>query len=429
MSALPSPLLDCLLRAEPLEDALIAQRQHSHDQLQRLGLPSARDEAWRYSALRTLSSKAFALRDDAAHRRELPETLRSRIAATALRLVFVNGVLRRELSTLEALPEGLSIDAKIHAVQGVIATTSTDAFIAANQALAQVGASVEVAANAVVAAALHIFYVALHTEASTAFHTRLSIRLAAGAQCALIEEHHVDAAASHLCNRIIECDLGAGARLTHTRLFNIAPSANSIHTSHYRLGAAATVETFELTPGQSLSRHQVDVELIGDGARFVSGGVQALSGRTHADVQVSVHHRARDTACDLIWRGIADQRARLGFTGNLQVAVGADGSDAKLSSKNLLLSAHAEVNTRPVLVIHADEVKAAHGATVGQLDERALFYLRSRGIARARARVMLTHAFAIEALQALSDESLRTQMALALRWVMAGFIGDDSDAR
>ncbi len=422
-------LLDSLLRDEGGVEAPDAQRLSARAQLRRHGLPAARDEAWRYSSLRTLASKSFVLHDEAASTRALPARMQSRIAAATHRLVFVNGVLRSDLSTLQALPRGVRIDATLPTLQRSAEFSPADAFVAANQALASAGAAIEVAADTKWAAPLHVFYVGLTTQTPTMLHTRLRVRLAERAEGVLIEEHLGDADSALLCNRVLEVQLDADARLTHMRSIDGAANANSIHTSGYRLEKGAMVETFELTPGQALNRHQLDVELLGDGARFVSGGVQALSGRAHSDVQLSVHHRARNTSCDLIWRGIADQRARLGFTGNLHVDIGADGADAKLSSKNLLLSPHAEINTRPVLVIHADEVKAAHGATVGRLDERALFYLRSRGIPLARARVMLTHAFAIEALQALSDESLRAQMSAALRTLMAEFVGADDAER
>jgi Fe-S cluster assembly protein SufD len=428
MSTVGSPLLDSLLQPQLDDKAQSALRRSGRALLEQNGLPAARDEAWRYTSLRSLASKAFALQDADAGTRAVPEALQALIPAARLRLVFVNGVLRQDLSALDATPEGMRIEGGASEPL-TVQPQSGDAFVAANLALAQVGASIKVSADTKIETPLHLFFISLPTAAAVAMHTRISVGLESGASCTLIERHLADGNAAHLCNRVLDVNLGSGARLTHTRQTGASATMNSIHTSRYRLEQNAKVESFELTPGQSLNRHQVDVELIGDGARFVSGGVQGLNGRAHADIQISIQHRARDTSCDLIWRGVADQRARLGFTGNLHVDVGADGADAKLSSKNLLLSPHAEINTRPVLVIHADEVKAAHGATVGRLDERALFYLRSRGIPTARARVMLTHAFAIEALQALSDESLRTQMSAALREAMAGFIGDDANER
>ncbi|MDZ4814608.1 MAG: SufD family Fe-S cluster assembly protein [Pseudomonadota bacterium] len=429
MSEGSSVLLDSLLRPKLSEDALIALRRRGHAQLQQLGLPVARDEAWRYTSLRTLASKAFVLRDEDAATRVVPDAIQARIAAATLRLVFVNGELRHNLSSLGDLPSGLSIEPFVPTAHDVGPLSTMDAFVAANVALALSGASIKVAADTQVATPLHLFFVSLPSVAPVAFHSRVRVELERAAQCVLIEEHYAAGNAAHLCNRLLDIELDSAARLTHTRHSNASATMSSIHSSRYRLGRGAEVDAFELTSGQALNRHQVEVELIGDGARFVSGGVQALSGRAHSDVQINVHHRALDTSCDLIWRGIADQRARLGLTGNLNVDVGADGSDAKLSSKNLLLCAHAEINTRPVLVIHADAVKAAHGATVGRLDEGALFYLSSRGIPRARARVMLTHAFAIEALQALGDATLRAQMSAVLREAMSAFVAEEVDER
>jgi Fe-S cluster assembly protein SufD len=138
--------------------------------------------------------------------------------------------------------------------------------------------------------------------------------------------------------------------------------------------------------------------------------VFALRGRQHADTHLEVRHDARDTVSDVLWRGVADQRARGVFHGAITVAAGADGADANLSNKNLLLSPHAEIDTQPVLEIYADEVKAAHGATVGQLDERAMFYLRSRGIPPETARQLLIAAFCGAALREMPFAGLREHL-------------------
>jgi Fe-S cluster assembly protein SufD len=139
-----------------------------------------------------------------------------------------------------------------------------------------------------------------------------------------------------------------------------------------------------------------------------------LHGRQHADTQLQVEHAARDTVSELTWRGVADARGRGVFNGTIVVQPGADGADAQLSNKNLLLSPHAEIDTKPVLEIHADEVKAAHGATVGQLDERALFYLRSRGVPAGQARTLLTFAFCRTALDGIANTALREHLAQRL---------------
>jgi Fe-S cluster assembly protein SufD len=421
-------LIDSLLNPALPEDALSEQRQRARAALRASGLPGARDEAWRYTPLRLLSQRSYAAIDTEAGQRALPAELAAIVQAAPLRLVFVNAEFRQELSTLDRLPSGVEVHIELPAAGETSAAGAAQAFVAANHALARQGISIHVAASALVEAPLQLIQISLTTAVPVALHTRCQLSVGQGASVQLIETHHADAGCAQLSNSLLDVALAAQARLVHTRSCAGA-GMSSLHTTRYRLDAGAEVRCFEHSAGQSLSRHQVEVALAGDGARFVSGGVQALTGRAHSDLHIEVAHQARDTACDLVWRGIADQRARLGFTGNLHVNAGADGSDARLSSKNLLLSAHAEINTRPVLVIDADEVKAAHGATVGRLDERALFYLRSRGIGRAQARGMLTHAFAIEALNVLPEGALREAVAQQLQQAMKGFVEAGANER
>lgn len=424
-------LLDSLLQPDLIDDALMPQRRAGVEHLRERGLPGARDEAWRYTTLRSLAGKSFALGDVAGAARELPTAIATQLQSASPRLVFVNGVMRGDWSTLDALPSGVSIDPGVPVASCEVGTETasrrdneveaTDAFDAANLARAQDGARIHVSADVVVAEPLHLFLIHLSGEAK-ALHTSIALNVADGASFALVERHLADDACADLDNQRLDCSIGSKARFTHLRSIQGALTLSSLHHSRYQLAADSQVSTFEISPGLGLQRHRIDVALKGDGSRFVSGGVQALRGRAHSDVHISVRHQALNTSCDLIWRGIADQRARLGFTGNLVVAVGADGSDARLSSKNLLLSQHAEINTRPVLIIHADEVKAAHGATVGRLDEQAMFYLRSRGIGRQQARDLLTQAFAIEALQVLDGQDLQPMMAEALAQALSGFV-------
>jgi Fe-S cluster assembly protein SufD len=169
----------------------------------------------------------------------------------------------------------------------------------------------------------------------------------------------------------------------------------------------------DLELGAGLSRHELNVRLEGDNARLSASGVLLANGRRHLDTRLGIEHIARDTRCDLVWRGLAADRARSVFHGGIVIHPGADGSDAALSNKNLLLGEGAEIDAQPVLEIHADEVKAAHGATVGQLDPTAMFYLRSRGLPEADARRLLTAAFCRDVVVAL-DPALRDGLGDAL---------------
>lgn len=420
-------LLDVILQAELPRDAWFETRQLQQERIRRSGLPTTQTEGWRYTSLRALAARNFVLHDAGSAAYKLPEELLQRMQTAPLRLVFVNGDLQADLSTLTALPSGLSIMPWMTSNTGLSTETYVPdekplpIFAAANLVLAHSGVHINVDGNAKISAALRIFLIAAPAENELATHVRFVVSLAAGAELNLIEEHVEIAPVAHLSNHFLEVSAGHGARLTHTRTDTASNSRSTIDFNRYRLAENATVTYFELTSGLALYRHEIQVELTGKTASFVSGGVLALCGRRHADVQISVRHLAINTRSNLVWRGLASERARAAFGGNLIVEAGADGADAKLSNKNLLLSSHAEINTKPVLEIHADEVQAAHGATVGSLDEQALFYLRSRGIDLLAAHSLLTRAFAMESLLLLEDARIRSLMEAAMIEAISAF--------
>jgi len=234
--------------------------------------------------------------------------------------------------------------------------------------------------------------------------------IVAGGQESMSTAPHYSFAA-RLGTKLGDVTLRDGAVLHHTLFQNAAVGSNLIRRSRLYLGARAQAKLHVLELGGALVRHELRVELAGDGARLDTRGVFMPRGRQHIDTQLAIRHQALNTASDSVWRGVADQRGRGVFRGAILVAPGADGSDASLSNKNLLLSSLAEIDTKPELEIYADEVKAAHGATVGQLDERALFYLRSRGIPQAEARALLTAAFCRAVLDDLPNAALREHLA------------------
>jgi Fe-S cluster assembly protein SufD len=215
-------------------------------------------------------------------------------------------------------------------------------------------------------------------------------------------------------NTVLQVELGDGATLTQARVQRESDGATLIQRTKATLGANAHYRRLDLELGGALSRHELDVALAGDGAQLDANGVLLADGRRHLDTRLGIEHRARDTRCELTWRGLGAQRGRAVFHGGILIAEGADGSNATLSNKNLLLDDGAEIDTQPVLVIHADDVQAAHGATVGRLDDTALFYLRARGVPLAEATAMLTAAFLREPLAVLANEALESALAATL---------------
>lgn len=414
------PLLESLLAPTAEADApgpdwLGAARRHAREVLARDGLPGPRNEAWRYTNLRALAQRRHANGDAQAGTRAVDPTLVGLPGLDGTRLVFVNGAFRADLSRLpttagiSAVPLAAALAAGSAALQASFEQPLDDpalAFARLNTALAGDGLVLRVAAGVQVDERVHVVMLGAGTG-PLAWNLRLVVELGAGSAMTLVEHHASDADDAHLGNAVGHFTLGDGARLDLLQLQAAAETATRIRRNTFTLGTDAALNLRTLELGGALARHDLVVDLDGDRARCTSRGVFVARARQHVDMHIDVRHLARDTACDLAWRGVAGGRARGILHGAITVEPGADGSDASLDTKNLLLSAQAEIDAQPVLEIHADEVKAAHGATVGRLDERALFYLRTRGLPEAEARALLTLAFCRVAIDSLENMALR----------------------
>ena len=400
-------------------------RKATLDAIVRDGLPGPRSEAWKYTPLRALERRTFAPVDAAVA--TFDPALLADIPAP--RLVFVNGVHDPAHSDLGTLPSGVTLAPG--SAGGSMPEAGTDArgrgddvFANLNAALATTGAVVRVEAGAQVETPLHLVFIGAPSDADRAWHLRHAVEVGEGASVALAEHHLAAGAHRHLDTATLSLRLGARSRLRHARIHDAADGATTFLRTDAALAEDAEYRRLDLELGAALSRHELNVRLLGDRARVVANGVLLATGKRHLDTRLGIEHVARDTACDLTWRGIGAGRGRAVFHGGITIHEGADGSDANLSNKNLLLSEGAEIDTQPVLVIHADEVKAAHGATVGQLDPTAMFYLRSRGLPEADARRLLTTAFVREPLGVLASDTLRAALEARLDAALASLAGD-----
>jgi Fe-S cluster assembly protein SufD len=399
------------------------ERRVQLDALLRDGLPGPRTEAWKYTPLRALERRSFANAATATIDAELLA------AIPAPRIVFVNGGFDAAVSALDGLPEGVSLHPLSQLLTEGEARASNflqrryeradEPFARLNAALAREGAVLRVEDGVHVASPIHLAFVGAPADADQAWHLRQFIELRRGARATVIEHHLAAGEHAHLGNAIAHVHVAAGACLRHVRLQDDAARATLFARTDAVLARDADYSRIDLELGAGLSRHEVNVRLEGEGARLHADGVLLADGRRHVDTRLGIQHLARDTACSLTWRGLAAQRAKAVFHGGITIAAGADGSEAMLSNKNLLLSSEAEIDSQPVLEIHADEVKAAHGATVGQLDPTALFYLRSRGLSEADARRLLTGAFCREIVAGIDEEVLRAQLEAALERALA----------
>ncbi len=388
------------------------------------GLPGPRSEAWKYTPLRGLERRAFTTAPTAAA--VDADALDTALAAIPHpRLVFVDGhydALRSGVSALvmpgiEAAPlsavlrTGEPRDANFLARR----YAGADAVFAnLNAALAEDGVVIRLDREAAGAFPLHLVFVSSGRAADTAAHLRHFIDLRNDSHLLLVEHHLAIGGHKGLSNHVLHLHLGQRARCEHVRVQREDSGATVFARTEAVLAREAAYARLDLELGAALSRHELDVRLEGDGARLSSGGVLLADGRRHVDTRLAIQHIARDTTCDLQWRGLAAGRGRAVFHGGITIREGADGSRAELSNKNLLLSAEAEIDTQPVLVIHADEVQAAHGTTVGQIDPTALFYLRSRGLPETEARALLTAAFCREVLAIVGESALRDTLTATL---------------
>lgn len=413
-----SVLLDSLASGFCGSDA----RRAELDAALQAGLPGPRTEAWKYTSLRQLERRSFspaplaAVEVDAALLADIPSP----------RLVFVNGRPSDALSDLGALPAGVQLQTLSSALAagddalrflGRRFERSDEVFARLNAALADEGVLVRVDDDAQVDLPLQLVFVSVAGAADLAWHHRHLIELRSGAALGVVEHHLHVGDAAHLGNTLVHVHLAQDAVLSHARVQADGTRATSLLRTDAVLARNAQYRRIDLELGAALSRHEFNVRLEGDNAQLTANGVLLGNGRRHVDTRLGIEHIARDTSSEMVWRGVAANRSRVVFHGGIHIRAGADGTDANLSNKNLLLSADAEIDTQPTLVIDADEVKAAHGATVGQLDANALFYLRSRGLAAEQAQQLLSAAFCHEPLNALDarlTDQLRRQLDLAL---------------
>ena len=394
-----NPLLDSLAGGFDGD----ATRRELLDTVLRDGLPGARSESWKYTSLRALERRSFS--PATAAPAAVDEALLAHVPSP--RLVFVNGRHHRALSRIDGLPAGVELAVAGRETAYEDAPPADAVFARLNAALAQGGVQLRVAADVQVDAPIHLVFLGAPADGDLAWHLRHQVSLGEGASLRLIEHQLSAGPHRHLDNSVLSVDVAPRATLLHARVQHAADGATLFLRTDARLGQASDYRRVDLELGGALSRHELNVRLVGDGAALTANGVLLAAGRSHVDTRLGIEHLARDTRCELLWRGIGAGRGRAVFHGGITIHAGADGADARLSNKNLLLSATAEVDTQPVLVIHADEVQAAHGATVGQLDANALFYLRSRGLPLDEARQLLTVAFCREPLAGIGDEAVR----------------------
>ncbi len=384
------------------------------------GLPTPKMESWKYTSLKPLYGFAFAR--PSSHEPPAGATEAALAALGGARLIFVDGIFNAGLSRLigPAMPLSLALlkDAgAVHARLGHIAasddplTTLNGGFIDDGLVLMIDGATVE--------KPIVVEHISTAAPDGIASHPRSVIVLKANARATVIERF--SGTGRYLTNPVSEIVVEDGAKLTHIRLFEDSEAAFNLSHLTARIGKDGAYESHVLATGGALVRNEMRIELAAAGADVSLNGAYLGRGKQHTDHTTVLRHSAPHTTSRQLYKGALDDASRGVFQGNIYVGEGADGTDGQMSNRTILLSDRCEMDSKPQLEIYADDVKCAHGATVGELDEDALFYLRARGVPERQARELLVEGFVAEAFDALAEPALVELMrARIVHWLAAG---------
>lgn len=391
-----------------------------------VNLPTKRQEAWRYAPHRTLGELSFGAATGLIA--SIPDGLLDGLPALdGPRIVIVNGRVDLGRSGLGGDVPGVTIGSRAEMLAAGTdlpdldgdsahryASSPSEAYAAINLMFGTDGAFIDVAAGVTVDRPIHIVDVNVADQIGTASSSRTHVRLGAGSIATIVETRVSANPGFGGSNLGTVVSLDAGARLDHIVLQDLAET--QVHLGRVEVDQAAgsvyTARAFNI--GSAYGRLEYHVRLNESEASADLAGLYFGAGDQVLDQQVTVVHAAENCISRQAFRGVLDEQSTGVFNGGIDVRVGADGTDAAQSNDNLLLSDRAEANTQPRLEILADEVKCAHGATVGRLDEQALYYLRSRGIPATDARRLLIDAFADRVIDEVGSEPVRTWIARRL---------------
>jgi Fe-S cluster assembly protein SufD len=413
--------------SKPRPEWVRALRDGAADQFRTHGLPTRKDEAWKYTGLGALEQRGLRLSKEA-------DTFESSFAEPVIEAGHHGRMLNGRLLELNGeAPAGvtlLSLDdalgKSIAGLQELLESLppskqkqlSSDGFSALNTATLENGVVIHVAADVEGGQ----FLLNWSTSNSGAegdarlFNSRVCIILEAGAKLELVEQFESQNA--NTTNVVFQADLGEGASLQHIRLQQESHDAGLITRTEVKQQSDSDYSYYGFDLGGGLVRHDLHCSLLGSAAKAALNGAYLLDGSRHVDNHARVDHMAPGGFSEQYFRGVAGDSGKAVFNTAVYVHPGADGTEAKQSNANILLSKRAEIDTKPELEIYADEVIASHGATVGQLDEQAVFYLRSRGLSEEKARQILTTAFCRSVSDKLVDRKLSEAISQRMMDVM-----------
>ena len=382
-----------------------------------VGFPTTHDEDWRFTNVSAIAQTPFRLARNGRARPSQQELEPYRVAGVACQLVFVNGRFARELSLPGKLPDGVKVSGLAGEISnnpgaiephlGRYLDIRRDAFCALNTAFVEDGAYVHIPRGTLVEQPICLLFVSTGDDAPSMSHPRNLIVAEEDSQATIVEDYVSLDGGAVFCNTVTELVAGDHTVLSHYMIEREHEEAFNISTLRIQQGRSANVVSHSVLLGGALVRNNVHPVLAGEGGECLINGLFIGNGHQHLDNYMLVEHASPRCGSRQFYNGILDGHAHGVFHGRIIVHKDAQKTDAKQTNRNLLLSDDAQIDTKPQLEIYADDVKCTHGATIGQIEGDALFYLRSRGIDEVSARKLLLFAFASECLDRMKQGPVR----------------------
>ena len=397
-------------------------RSNAIRQFEAEGFPTPRTEAWKYTNLNRLTRAGFNL--DGISGVSGASEWSEFVIDGADTIVIVNGSYDASASKKGAVPVGVSIAPLSEAIEfkepslegqlTKIAPTHGAPLVALNTAFMREGVVLKLGDDITLDRPIQVIHFVEASDTRLSVHPRTLLVAGENSSATVIETFVGSAGSVYWTNAVTEIEVGRSASILHVK--RQAESLEAFHTAltQVKLDRNARYHSVSLTTGASISRNEARVSFNGEGAEALMAGGTLLRGRQHADSTTQIEHTAPHTSSNQIFRNVLDGAAHSVFQGGVMVREDAQKTDSSQSNHNILLSAGAQADTKPELQIFADDVKCAHGATVGDLDETALFYLQSRGIPARRAKALLIEAFIAEISDALSTGAVRDHVVDAV---------------
>ena len=380
------------------------------------GFPTTHDEDWRFTSVAPIARASFSLAGKPA--KISPSELKAwRLESAAAQLVFIDGQFVRELSQFASLPQNVVVAGLKEEIEkgepvlewhlGRYLDMVRDPFSALNTAFAEDGGFVRFGRGTVLEAPIHLLFVSTAADSPRMVHPRNLLIFEQECQATVIEEYVSLGGGTVLSNSATELIVGESGNVSHYMIEREHRDAFNVSTLRIQQARSANVASHSLLLGGGLVRNNVHPVLAGEGGECLINGLFVGNGRQHLDNYMHVEHASPHCSSRQFYNGILDGHAHGVFHGRIVVHKDAQKTDAKQTNRNLLLSDDAQIDTKPQLEIYADDVKCTHGATIGQIEENALFYLRSRGIDEIAARRLLLQAFASECLDRMKPGAAR----------------------